>query len=108
MTTSSKTTSFLLLTNFLTLSCVAGLFFFLYPKQDKTAQPFKDVRIIFFVGGPEDHYFARVVHNGAMAAQRDLGCQVEYVFSDWESATMLKHFKEAIEKQPDARVDFIQ
>jgi len=63
---------------------------------------FKGIKIIFFTGGREGDSFSSVVYNGAKAAQEDLGCDVEYVYSDWNSDKMVAQFKDAIAKNPDA------
>jgi simple sugar transport system substrate-binding protein len=63
---------------------------------------FAGIRVIFFNGGPLGDSFASVVYNGAKAAERDLGCKVEYFWSDWNTRKMALQFKEAIDKMPDA------
>lgn len=45
--------------------------------------------------------FATIVYNGAKAAEKDLGCQVDYLFSQWQPDKMVAQFKEAIAKKPD-------
>lgn len=59
------------------------------------------VDIVFFPGGPPGGPFATVVYNGALAAERDLGANVEYVFSDWNPETMVRQFREAMATNPD-------
>jgi simple sugar transport system substrate-binding protein len=61
----------------------------------------KDVRIVFFPGGPQGGVFANNVYNGAKAAQADLGAKVDYVFSDWDPQKMLQQFKEVAATKPD-------
>ncbi len=61
----------------------------------------KDVKIVFFPGGPEGGVFAVNVYNGAVQAQSDLGAQVSYVWSDWNVQTMLQQFSEAAATKPD-------
>jgi simple sugar transport system substrate-binding protein len=63
---------------------------------------FEDVHIIFFPGGNEGCPFASVVYRGARAAQYDLGCQVDYVWSDWLPDKMVAQFKDAVARKPDA------
>jgi simple sugar transport system substrate-binding protein len=63
---------------------------------------FSDVRIVFFPGGNPGGPFASVVYRGAKAAQEDLGCQVEYVWSGWNPDKMIAQFKDAIARRPDA------
>lgn len=60
------------------------------------------VKIIFFPGGNVPDSFASVVYNGAKAAQADLGANVEYVWSDWDSDKMISQFIDAIAQSPDA------
>jgi simple sugar transport system substrate-binding protein len=60
-----------------------------------------DTDIIFFPGGPEGGPFATVVYNGAVAAEKTLGANVEYVWSDWDPEKMLTQFREAIATNPD-------
>ena len=57
--------------------------------------------IVFFPGGPPGGPFAQVVANGAMAAEADLGPNVEYVWSDWNPEQMVTQFAEAAATQPD-------
>jgi simple sugar transport system substrate-binding protein len=68
----------------------------------KPRKHFPGVRIVFFNGGPLGCPFATVVYNGARAAEKDLGCKVEYIWSDWNPATMAQQFKAAIAGSPDA------
>ena len=62
---------------------------------------FEDVTIVFFPGGNEGCPFASVVYRGAKAAENDLGCKVDYVWSDWLPDKMVAQFKEAIARRPD-------
>lgn len=62
---------------------------------------FAGIKIVFFPGGPPGCPFASVVYRGALAAEKDLGCSVEYVFSDWIPEKMIAQFKEAVAKRPD-------
>ncbi len=76
------------------------------PAANDTAAPaaekhFSDVSIVFFPGGNEGCPFASVVYRGAKAAEEDLGCKVEYVWSDWQPDKMVAQFKDAIGRQPD-------
>jgi len=63
---------------------------------------FEDVHVIFFPGGSEGGSFASVVYRGARAAEYDLGCKVDYVWSGWLPDRMVAQFKDAVAKQPDA------
>jgi len=64
--------------------------------------PWAGKKIVFFPGGSEGDVFASVVHNGAVQASKDLGCEVEFVWSDWDPNKMVDQLKEAIAKKPDA------
>ena len=59
------------------------------------------VNIRFFAGGTEGDAFAGIVFRGALAAERDLGANVEYVFSGWDAETMTQQLREAVAQQPD-------
>jgi len=63
---------------------------------------FEGIRITFFPGGPMGCPFASVVYRGAKAAEDDLGCKVDYVWSDWNPDRMIAQFKEAVARRPDA------
>lgn len=60
-----------------------------------------DTNIVFFPGGPEGGPFATVVYNGAVAAQKITGANVEYVWSDWDPERMLTQFREVVATNPD-------
>ncbi len=60
------------------------------------------VKIAFFPGGSEGGSFATIVYNGARLAESDLGADVEYVWSGWNTDKMVTQFKEEIDKNPDA------
>lgn len=58
--------------------------------------------IVFFPGGPgPDAPFTTTVYAGAVAAAADLGANVEYMWSDWDTNKMISQFTEATAKQPD-------
>jgi simple sugar transport system substrate-binding protein len=59
------------------------------------------VNLRFFVGGSEGDAFAAIVLRGAQAAQRDLGPNVEYIFSGWDIETMTQQLREAVAAAPD-------
>jgi simple sugar transport system substrate-binding protein len=61
----------------------------------------KNVRIVFFPGGPAGGVFAVNVYNGAVQAAYDLGCKVDYVWSDWDPQKMIQQFQEAVATRPD-------
>jgi simple sugar transport system substrate-binding protein len=78
----------------LLMVCLAGTAF----AQKKH---FEGIRITFFPGGPPGGPFASVVYRGALAAEEDLGCKVDYVWSDWNPDKMIAQFKEAVARRPD-------
>jgi simple sugar transport system substrate-binding protein len=59
------------------------------------------VDIVFFPGGPPGGPFGTVVYNGAVAAAKDLGANMEVYWSDWNPEKMVSQFKEAIAINPD-------
>jgi simple sugar transport system substrate-binding protein len=68
------------------------------PAQAKWASK---VRIVFFPGGPQGGVFAVNVYNGAKQAEADLGCRVDYVWSDWDPQKMIQQFREVVATRPD-------
>jgi len=60
-----------------------------------------NVRIVFFPGGPQGGVFAVNVYNGAVQAASDLGCKVNYVWSNWDPQQMIQQFREAMATKPD-------
>src|SRR5258706_4582693 len=56
--------------------------------------------LIFFPGGGEGDTFASIVYRGAQLAQKQTGCHVDYVWSDWNPEKMVAQFKEAIARKP--------
>ncbi len=85
------------------LLIVAALVFLMSLMSVALAQEkqFEGIKIVFFPGGPPGCPFASVVYRGALAAEKDLGCSVDYVFSDWIPEKMIAQFKEAAAKRPD-------
>jgi simple sugar transport system substrate-binding protein len=61
----------------------------------------KGLRFVFFPGGSEGDSFAAIVYNGAKLAAQQTGCQVDYVWSDWNPEKMIEQFKEAVARRPD-------
>jgi len=68
---------------------------------DPTDKWCKDVKIVFFPGGPAGGVFANNVFNGAKQAELDLGPTVSYVFSDWDPQKMIQQFQEVAATKPD-------
>jgi simple sugar transport system substrate-binding protein len=58
------------------------------------------VKIRFFAGGAEGDAFAGIVYRGALAAERDLGADVDVVFSGWNSEKMIQALREAVAQEP--------
>jgi simple sugar transport system substrate-binding protein len=69
--------------------------------QEDDAKWCSGVNIVFFPGGPPGGPFATVVYNGAVAAENNLGPNVEYVWSDWDPEKMVTQFSEAMATRPD-------
>ena len=59
------------------------------------------VDIVFFPGGSPGGTFATVVYNGAVAAEADLGPNVQYMWSGWDPEQMVTQFVEAAATHPD-------
>jgi len=57
-------------------------------------------KFVFFPGGAQGDTFASIVYRGALLAQKQTGCDVEYVWSDWNPEKMVSQFKEAIARKP--------
>ena len=77
--------------------CVGGHI----PLSQASDGHFAGINIVFFPGGSEGGPFASVVYRGAKAAEKDLGCKVDYVWSGWLPDKMVAQFKDAIAKRPD-------
>ncbi len=56
---------------------------------------------VVVVGGSSGGPFETVMFNGAKQAAEDLGCRVDYVWSDWDPQKMLQLFREAEASRPD-------
>jgi simple sugar transport system substrate-binding protein len=52
-------------------------------------------------GGPIGCSYGTVIYNGAKAAGNDLGCEIEFVYSDWSAEKMVENFKKALAANPD-------
>ena len=57
--------------------------------------------IVFFPGGSAGGGFETVVYNGAVQAAKDTGADVQYLWSDWNPATMTSQFQQAVATKPD-------
>lgn len=58
-------------------------------------------KIVFFPGGAAGGGFETVVYNGALAAAADTGADVQYLWSNWDPATMITQFQQAVATKPD-------
>ncbi len=58
-------------------------------------------KIVFFPGGSSGGGFETVVYNGAVAAAKDTGADVQYVWSDWDPSKMTTQFTQAVATKPD-------
>jgi simple sugar transport system substrate-binding protein len=58
-------------------------------------------KIVFFPGGAPGGGFETVVYNGALAAAADTGANVQYLWSNWDPATMITQFQQAVATKPD-------
>lgn len=61
----------------------------------------KGTKIVFFPGGAPGGSFETVVYNGALAAAKDTGADVQYVWSDWNPEKMITQFSEAMATNPN-------
>jgi simple sugar transport system substrate-binding protein len=58
-------------------------------------------KIVFFPGGASGGGFETVVYNGALAAAADTGADVQYLWSNWDPATMITQFQQAVATKPN-------
>ena len=58
-------------------------------------------KIVFFPGGAPGAGFETVVYNGALAAAADTGADVQYLWSNWDPATMITQFQQAVATKPN-------
>ena len=72
------------------------------PGSGTTAGQFcSGMKISFFPGGTAGGSFETVVYNGAKAAQAAFGPDVSYQWSNWDPATMITQFQQAVATKPD-------
>lgn len=62
------------------------------------------VTIWFDTGGPVGGPYNTIVQNGAMQAAADMGCDVRYLYSDWNPEMVVANFKKAVAAEPDGIV----
>jgi simple sugar transport system substrate-binding protein len=68
--------------------------------QAETENWCQGVKLRFFSGGAEGDAFASIVYNGAKQAQADLGADIDYIFSAWDSERMVQQLREAVASKP--------
>ncbi|WP_419175596.1 substrate-binding domain-containing protein [Desulfosediminicola sp.] len=64
----------------------------------------KGLKIWFDTGGPVGGTYNTIVQNGAQQAATDLGCDIEFMYSDWSPQKMIENFKKALSANPDGIV----
>jgi simple sugar transport system substrate-binding protein len=88
----------------MTLSTLAWLCYGPLLLAAQPSQSGKGITIRFDTGGPVGGTYNTIVQNGAEQAAKDLGCTVEFLYSDWNSQRMLENFQEAMAAGPDGIV----
>ncbi len=68
---------------------------------DELQQSGKGIKIWFDTGGPVGGPYNTILQNGAKQAAIDLGCEVEYMYSDWSPQKMIENFQKALAANPD-------
>lgn len=89
------------------LACTAmllGALIYSPEVQAAGTQSGKGMTIYFDVGGSVGESYATVVQNGAAQAAIDLGCDIKFVYSDWDPQTMIENFKKSLANKPDGIV----
>ncbi len=71
---------------------------------DKLSQSGKGMKIWFDTGGPVGGTYNTILQNGATQAATDLGCDIEFMYSDWSPQKMIENFKKAVAANPDGIV----
>ncbi|MEA2346138.1 MAG: simple sugar transport system substrate-binding protein [Thermoanaerobaculia bacterium] len=61
----------------------------------------KGMNLKFFAGGGAGDLYASVVVNGAKKAAQDLGCKIDFVYSNWDPNTAIRQLSEIIATKPD-------
>ena len=62
------------------------------------------LRIWFDTGGPVGGSYNTIVYNGAKIAANDIGADITFLYSDWQSEKMIANFKKALASKPDGIV----
>ncbi len=88
------------------LGVLAALFLVCAPAYGAgaPARSGEGMTIYFDTGGPVGGTYNTIVQNGAARAAADLGCKVEFMYSDWSPQKMVENFKKALAASPDGIV----
>jgi simple sugar transport system substrate-binding protein len=84
--------------------CVLSLSIPFAVASEKPPQSGKGITIWFDTGGPVGGPYNTIVQNGAMQAAVDMGCDVKYLYSDWNPEKVVENFKQAVAASPDGIV----
>jgi simple sugar transport system substrate-binding protein len=85
-----------------------AMLFFVSPAGAASPRSGEGLTIWFDTGGAPGEPFSTIVQNGAEAAMNDLGCKINFMYSDWNPETMLVNFKKALAANPSGIVVFGQ
>lgn len=66
-----------------------------------TSNAAEKMKIWFDVGGGPGESYSTVLQNGAAAAAKDLGADIQFVYSDWNAEKMVTQFRQALSSKPD-------
>ncbi len=84
---------------------IASLFLIASVAWAETAPKTGDgLKIWFDTGGPVGGSYNTIVYNGAKAAANDIGADITFLYSDWQSEKMIANFKKALASRPDGIV----
>ena len=102
MMAKKRTGKNLLLTVSLIVFTGIAVFALLSSRKEKQIKSlFDGTEIVFFCGGNQNDSYARIVYNGAKAAEKEFGVKVKYIWSGWNSKLMADQFKDAVASKPD-------
>ncbi len=62
------------------------------------------IKIWFDTGGPVGGTYNTIVYNGAKTAAQDIGADITFLYSDWQSEKMIDNFKKALAAKPNGIV----
>lgn len=86
------------------IACVLSLSMPFADASEKLARLGEGITIWFDTGGPVGGPYNTIVQNGAMQAATDMGCDVKYLYSDWNPEKVVENFKQAVAASPDGIV----